>query len=91
MAAGPPRPEQSAELPADLLQIGQRPRDVLQLDVDETQDVRARRLPGALERRNPLDLIQPEAKPSRLSDEYEQRQRVVGVDAIPRGRAAGWR
>ena len=91
MAAGLPRPEQSAELPANLLQIGQRPLDVLQLDADETQDVRARGLPGALERRNLLDLIQPEAEPPRLSDKHEQRQRVVGVDAIPSGCAAGRR
>jgi hypothetical protein len=41
--------------------------------------------------RNLLDLIQPKAEPSSLGDKYEQRQGVVGVDAVTGRRAAGRR
>ena len=88
MAAGPPCPEQSLELPANLWQIGRRPLDVLQLDVDEAQDVGARDPSRTLEYRDLLDLVQPETEASSLGDKDKRCQCVIGVDSVTRPRAA---
>ena len=48
----------------------------------------ARGLPGPLEGSNLLDLIQPEAQSPSLRDKYEERQFVVGIDAVARCCAA---
>src|SRR5260370_9676971 len=88
---GPPRAEQTLELAADLCEVGQRPLNVLQLQVHEVQHVRAGRTPRPLQGGDPLDLVQPEAKAPRLRDEQQKGQGVGPVDAVACGSAPRWR
>jgi len=81
-ALGARESQQTAKTLANVVEVRQRPLNLVQLLVNDIKNVRTWAATRPLDRNDLFDLVEVEAEPPRPSHEGENLQRVIAVDAI---------